>query len=93
METVRVPALFTILIMPFTPSAFMNFAFGVADYSAKRYLLTLYVAKLIMISLLGLFGESFVRAFENPVMFILSIVIIVILYILSRKISEKHQLE
>ena len=91
-ETVRVPALFSILIMPFTPSAFMNFAFGVSEYPAKRYLLTLYTAKLIMISLLGLFGESFVRAFDNPALFILSIGIIVALYLISKKVSERNQL-
>lgn len=92
-ETVRVPALFTILIMPFTPSAFVNFAFGMSEYSPRTYLLTLYAAKLIMIALLGLFGESFVRAFDNPLLFIVAIGIIVVLYILSKKISEKHRLD
>ena len=78
---------------PLTPSAFVNFAFGMSEYSPRTYLLTLYAAKLIMIALLGLFGESFVRAFDNPLLFIVAIGIIVVLYILSKKISEKHRLD
>ena len=52
-SNINVPTLFIIILLPFTPSAFMNFAFGVSNYSRRKYLLTLYTSKLIMIALLA----------------------------------------
>ncbi|MBR1707926.1 MAG: TVP38/TMEM64 family protein [Clostridia bacterium] len=91
-ETIGVPALFFIVIMPFTPSAFINFAFGISEYPAPKYLLTLYAGKLVMISLLGVFGDSFVKAFENPVLFLVAVGIIVLLYWLSRKVTQVYKI-
>lgn len=84
--------LFTIIVFPFTPSAFVNFAFGISDFPLPKYLLTLYLAKLIMIALLAIFGQSFVSAFENPLAIILSIALIVALYFLSKKVTKKHRI-
>ncbi len=87
--SIGTPVLFTILILPFTPSSFINFAFGVSEYPVRKYLPTLYLAKLIMISLLALFGESVVYAFEKPVMIVCSVALVVGMYLLSRKVSRK----
>lgn len=85
-------ALFLIVIMPFTPSAFVNFAFGVSDFDAKKYLCTIYGAKAIMIALLALFGQSLVESLENPVFILLAIVLLFLLWLISKKVRERHDL-
>ena len=90
--TVSAPSLFVILMMPFTPSSLMNFAFGLSEYPPAKYLLTLYAAKLVMIGSLALFGQSAVRAAEDPRFVALSLLLAAGLYLVSRKVREKHGL-
>ncbi len=90
--SIGVSVLFTILILPFTPSSFVNFAFGVSDYPVRKYLPTLYLAKLVMISLLALFGESVVYAFEKPGMIMCSAALVVGMYLLSRRVSRRARI-
>lgn len=85
-------ALFFIAIMPFTPSAFLNFAFGVSDFDGKKYLTTIIGAKAIMIALLALFGQSVVEAMDNPWFIALAAVLLLVLYYISKKVRQKHDL-
>lgn len=82
--------LFVIAVMPFTPSSVLNIAFGTADYNDRKYVITISLAKSVMILLLSLFGVSFVDAFSKPVMFIPAIGIIVLTYVLSKIIKDKY---
>jgi len=84
--------LFTVAIFPFTPSCFLNFAFGISDYNAKTYLYTIYGAKLLMILLLALFGQSVVSAMSNPWFILLAVGLIVVLYLGSKYISKRNNL-
>ncbi|SKB77109.1 Uncharacterized membrane protein YdjX, TVP38/TMEM64 family, SNARE-associated domain [Lachnospiraceae bacterium] len=91
-QSISISTLFVVTIFPFTPSAFLNLVFGLSDYNAGKYLCTIIAAKLLMIGFLALFGASFVQAFENPVMILLSLALVVILYILSKIISKNNGL-
>lgn len=82
--------LFMIAVMPFTPSSVLNIAFGTADYNDRKYVITISLAKSVMILLLSLFGVSFVDAFSKPVMFIPAIGIIVLTYVLSKIVKDKY---
>ncbi|MDO4285863.1 MAG: VTT domain-containing protein [Eubacteriales bacterium] len=90
---IRPSTLFLLAVLPFTPSSFLNFAFGVSEFSAKRYLLTMYLAKSIMIGSLALFGQSMVSALENPVYIILAVAVVAALYVLSLRVSKRHHVE
>ncbi len=85
-------ALFLIAILPFTPSSFLNFAFGISDFDEKKYLITMISAKAIMILMLSLFGQSVVTAMENPIFIIIAIVLAIVLYIVSKKVSKDNDL-
>lgn len=85
-------ALFILAMLPFTPSAFLNFAFGVSDFDEKKYLLTIVGAKAVMIGLLALFGQSVVEAIENPVFIILAVVLLLALWWISKIVRKKHGL-
>ncbi|MFI3170321.1 MAG: VTT domain-containing protein [Faecalibacterium sp.] len=85
-------ALFFLAIMPFTPSSFLNVAFGISEVSPRKYLCTIYAAKMIMISLLALFGQSFVTAFTQPWVIVLSLGLLAGLYGISKKLNKKYNL-
>ncbi len=85
-------ALFFIAILPFTPSSFLNFAFGISDFDEKKYLVIMVSAKAFMILLLAFFGQSVVKAFENPAFIILALILVIVLYIISKKVSKDHNL-
>lgn len=89
---VNTVALFFIAIMPFTPSAFLNFAFGVSEFDEKRYVVTIIGAKFVMIALLAIFGQSVVESMENPLFIILAVGLILLLYFISKKVRKKHDL-
>lgn len=92
-NTIKPRTLFLILIMPFTPSSFVNFAFGVSDFDQKKYLKIMVAAKIVMLTLLSVFGSSLVQALEQPIYIVLAIVLAVILYVLSKIISKRHHLD
>lgn len=92
-NSINKKALFVIITMPFTPSCFVNFAMGVSDFDGKTYIKILAGAKVVMLLLLSLFGQSVVQAFENPVFIVLAVIFVVVLYLVSKYISKRHNLD
>lgn len=86
-------ALFFIIIMPFTPSSFVNFAVGVSDFDEKLYIKVMITAKIIMLVLLSLFGQSVVQAIKNPAFLIVAGLLALVLYLISKYINRKNNLE
>lgn len=86
-------ALFFIMIMPFTPSSFVNFAIGMSDFDEKLYIKVMVGAKIIMLILLSLFGQSVVQALKNPAFLLVAGVLAVLLYLISKYINKKNNLE
>lgn len=86
-------ALFIIIAMPFTPSSFVNFAMGVSDFDGKMYIKLLASAKVVMLILLSLFGQSVVQAFENPVFIALAAGLVIVLYLVSRYVKKRNNLK
>lgn len=92
-NSINKKALFVIITMPFTPSCFVNFAMGVSDFDAKMYIKIMASAKIVMLILLSLFGQSVVQAFENPIFIVLAVALVVVLYLVSRHVRKRHNLK
>ena len=86
-------ALFFIIIMPFTPSSFVNFAIGMSDFDEKLYIKVMITAKIIMLILLSLFGQSVVQALKNPAFLFVAGGMALLLYLISKYINKKNNLE
>ena len=86
-------ALFFIIIMPFTPSSFVNFAIGLSDFDEKLYIKVMATAKIIMLILLALFGQSVVQAIKNPAFLLLAGALALVLWLISKYINKKNNLE
>jgi uncharacterized membrane protein YdjX (TVP38/TMEM64 family) len=85
--------LFMISCLAFTPSAFVNMSFGLSGYKKRRFILSIALGKLIMISSLSLFGHSLVQIQDQPLYIILSIIIVLIAYYLSHHMKKKSDMD
>lgn len=91
-EKIKWQALFVIMIMPFTPSSFVNFAVGLSDFDGKLYIKTMISAKVVLLLLLVLFGQSVVQAFKNPIFILVAFLLALVLYLVSRYVKRKNNL-
>ena len=87
-----VSSLFMLSVLPFTPSSFMHFAFGISDFDEKRYLITMLLGKGVMVAMMALFGQSLVSSIKNPVYLVLAVVIWGAMYWGSKRFCKKHDL-
>ena len=87
-----VSSLFMLSVLPFTPSSFMHFAFGISDFDEKRYLITMLLGKGVMVAMMALFGQSLVSSMKNPVYLVLAVVIWGAMYWGSKRFYKKHDL-
>lgn len=87
-----VSSLFMLSVLPFTPSSFMHFAFGISDFDEKRYLITMLLGKGVMVAMMALFGQSIVSSLKNPVYLILAVVLWGGMYWASKQFCKKHDI-
>ena len=88
-----VSSLFMLSVLPFTPSSFMHFAFGISDFDEKRYLVTMLLGKGVMVAMMALFGQSLVSAMKNPFYLVLAIAIWAGMYFASKHFCKKHEID
>ena len=86
-------SLFMLSLLPFTPSSFMHFAFGISDFDEKRYLVTMLLGKGVMVAMMALFGQSLVSAMKNPFYLVLAIAIWAGMYFASKHFCKKHEID
>ena len=87
-----VSSLFMLSVLPFTPSSFMHFAYGISDFDERRYLITMLLGKGVMVAMMALFGQSLVSSMKNPVYLVLAVVIWGAMYWGSKRFCKKHDL-
>ena len=88
-----VSSLFMLSVLPFTPSSFMHFAFGMSDFDEKRYLRTVLLGKGLMVAMMAVFGQSLVSSLKNPVYLVLAVLLWGGMYWISKRFCQKHHLE
>lgn len=87
---------FMILLLssfPFTPSSLLNTTFGLSDFNELTYILCIALGKLIMITLLALFGSSLVNAYQNPYLLGFMIVIFLVMRFVYKRMHKKAGLD
>lgn len=87
-----VASLFMLSVLPFAPSSFMHFAFGISDFDEKRYLITMLLGKGAMVAMMALFGQSLVSSLKNPVYLILAVALWGGMYWASKQFCKKHDI-
>lgn len=89
------PPSFLIVVsaLPFTPSSFINIAFGLSGYSKRRYVMSIALGKFVMIGLLAAFGNTITRLNEHPILIIIGVGILVLAYYLSHRYGKLTGIE
>jgi uncharacterized membrane protein YdjX (TVP38/TMEM64 family) len=76
-------------MLPSTPSSFMNLAFGLAQYSKRKYLISIAIGKIVMIGLFAFFGSVF-QAQENQIwIYLIGGITLVLTYFISQAVNKK----
>ena len=86
-------SLFMLSLLPFTPTSFMHFAFGMSDFDEKRYLRAVLLGKGLMVAMMAVFGQSLVSSLKNPVYLVLAVLLWGGMYWVSKQFCKKHNLE
>lgn len=59
-------SLFMLSLLPFTPTSFMHFAFGMSDFDEKRYLRAVLLGKGLMVAMMAVFWAVAGQHSEKP---------------------------
>ena len=87
-----VSSLFMLSVLPFTPSSFMHFAFGMSDMDEGHYLRTVLLGKGAMVGMMAVFGQSLLSSLRNPGYLVLAIAIWGGMYWVSKQFCKKHDI-
>ena len=81
-----------IIAIPFTPAFLVNIAAGLSKINFKKFIIALLIGKIGLVYFWGFIGTNLIESFENPLILIKIILIILIAYLISRIINKKLKL-
>lgn len=82
-----------IIAMPFTPAFMVNIAAGVSGIDRRKYVVSLVIGKIFLIIFWQFIGTSLIDSFNNPLLLIKIVILMVVVYIISKIINKKFRLE
>lgn len=90
---IKLPILSLILVNPFLPAFALNIAAGLVKMSKRKFITGLLIGKVFIIYFWGYVGESLISSFTNLNTLFWMILIFGIVYLISKMISSKFNLE
>lgn len=85
--------LVVITAMPFTPAFSVNIAGGLSKINPRKFLAAIIIGKLPMVYFWGFIGTTFLESLGDPIILIRIAVMLLIVYIISKIVSKKFNLE
>lgn len=79
--------------IPFTPAFLVNITAGLSDMSLKKYFAGIFLGKISLVYFWGYIGTSLIDSLKNPIILIRIFVLVLIVYIISRIVNKKVNLE
>ena len=80
--------LFLVSTIPFTPSSLINILFGLSGYQKAYFFLSIASGKIISIAIMAYFGHGISNLMEQPITLVLSSVLIILAYFVSRYFAK-----
>ncbi len=78
--------------MPFTPSSLLNLTFGLSEFLAMKYIVSIALGKFIMIGAMAMFGHTMIRSLGDPWVLLGLGMIYLVVHLLYRNIKAKAKL-
>lgn len=92
-SNIDLTTLVVIHALPFTPSFLTNIAAGLSNMNNRKYLLSLFIGKLVIIYFWGYIGSNILEAFKNPILLIRVVVLVLVAYLVSKAIAKIIKVE
>ncbi len=92
-KNVSFPNLVLIIALPFSPAFLINIVCGLTNVKFKKFFLALLIGKLSIIYFWGFIGTSLIDSITNPEKLIKIFIIIIIVFLLSKEINKKYNID
>ena len=82
-----------IMAIPFTPAFFVNIAAGLSKMSYKKFFASLILGKTVMVYFWGYIGTSLLDSLTDVTVLIKIIALLLVTYVISKKVEKKFQVK
>lgn len=93
LKKIQLSTLSISLAIPFLPAVAIHIASGLVKMSYRKFLVALLIGKIALVIFWSYVGQSIVQGLQDPKGLFLLALIIIIVYVASKYISKKYQLE
>lgn len=88
-QNMNFSSLVTLISIPFAPAFLINIAAGMCRVDKKKYLGALLIGKIFLVYFWGYVGVSLIESFKNPIILVKVILIVLLVYIGSKLLTKK----
>lgn len=87
------PSLAVLFAIPFMPAFALNIAAGLSDMKKRKFIATIFLSKMVTVYFWGFIGTSFFESVTDFKVLLKLLVILYIVYMLSRAVMEKYKID
>ncbi len=92
-DNISLSNLSLLVAIPFTPAFLVNISASISDMKFKKFAASIIIGKLFMVAFWGFIGTSLIESLKNPKIMILIVIMMIIVYIISRIVNKKLKIE
>ena len=89
---IKFTSLVLITALPFTPAFTVNIAAGLSKISYRKFISAILIAKISIVYFWGYIGTSFIESISNPIILIRIALILFVVYVVSKLVNKKYDL-
>lgn len=88
-DKMKFPTLVLLIAIPFTPAFLINIAAALSKMEFKKFFVAILIGKLSLVFFWGFIGTSLIESFKNPKILLIILVMLLIMYIISKYVTKK----
>ena len=92
-DNISLSNLSLLIALPFTPAFLVNVAASISDMKFKKFATSIIIGKLFMVAFWGFIGTSLIESLKNPKIMILIVLMMIIVYLISKIVNKKLKIE
>ncbi len=92
-DNISLSNLSLLIALPFTPAFLVNVAASISDMKFKKFAISIIIGKLFMVAFWGFIGTSLIESLKNPKIMILIVLMMTIVYLISKIVNKKLKIE
>ena len=92
-KDIEFPNLVVLIALPFTPAFLINIAAGIVGMGKRKFLISLLIGKIFMITFWGCIGKSMIESITDIKTLIIVALFIIVAFFISKFVSKKMKIE